>query len=125
MAHILIIEDDETLRKVYTQVLTQHGYEVSSAATGPEGMRLFSQKPVDLLLLDIMLPGGMNGFDILQQLKRDEKLKKVPVIVLTNLDSEKQTAFDYGAIDYFFKAQMELHTLVDKIATHLQQPANT
>jgi DNA-binding response OmpR family regulator len=119
MAHILIIEDDLTLQKVYSEILKKHGYTVSTANTGPEGMRQFSQTNVDLLLLDIMLPGGMNGFDILQQLKRDNKLKHLPVIVLTNLDSEKQTAMDYGAVDYFFKAHMDVSTLIDKVKTHI------
>jgi len=119
MRHILIIEDDETLQKVYSEVLKQHGYTITTASSGPEGMRVFAGTTIDLVLLDIMLPGGMNGFDILTQLKRDDTLKNIPVIVLTNLDTEKQTALDFGASDCFFKATMELQTLVEKIKSRL------
>ena len=120
MAQILIIEDDVTLQKVYSEVLKQHEHSVIVVGSGPEGMRVFAQNPIDLILLDIMLPGGMNGFDILSQLKRDEALKNIPVIVLTNLDSETQTAMDYGAADFLFKATLELNTLVQKVNDHLQ-----
>jgi DNA-binding response OmpR family regulator len=119
MAHILVIEDDLTMQKVYSEVLTKEGFIVTAVGTGPEGMKIIANNTVNLIILDIMLPGGMNGFDILQQLKRDDKLKNTPVIVLTNLDTEKQTAFDYGAVDYYVKSSMELHVLVEKIKTHL------
>jgi len=119
MAHILIIEDDITLQKVYSEVLTKEGFTTSAVGTGPEGMKIIANDKVDILLLDIMLPGGMNGFDILQQLKRDDVLKNIPVIVLTNLDTEKKTVMEYGAVDYFIKSEMDLHELVDKIKSHL------
>lgn len=120
MANILIIEDDQTLQKVYSEVLKQNGHVVTVAGNGPEGMRLFPNQQIDLVLLDIMLPGGMNGFDILSQLKRDDTLKNIPVIVLTNLDSEKQTAKDYGAVDCLFKANMELPALLAAVNSHLK-----
>jgi len=115
MADILIIEDDITLQKVYREILTQKGYTVSVAGTGQDGLQLLKTTSISLILLDIMLPGGLNGFDVLAQIKRDEQYKNIPVIILSNLDTEKQTAFDYGAADYFFKVNMDLRSLVEKI----------
>ena len=66
-----------------------------------------------------MLPAGMNGFDLLEQLKRDEKLKTVPVIVFTNLDSERNVAESMGAVDYIVKANTSIDDLVKKVKSHL------
>lgn len=115
MAQILIIEDDTTLQKVYAEVLKQEGFVTAVAGTGKEAFKLLKESHPSLILLDIMLPGGINGFDILSQVKLNAELANIPVIVLSNLDSERQAALDYGASDYFFKATMDLHTLIEKI----------
>ena len=62
-----------------------------------------------------MLPGGMHGFDLLERLKADEKLKKIPVIVLTNLESEEKVAKDIGAIDYIVKVHVDPKDVMEKI----------
>lgn len=119
MAHILIVEDDSTLQKVYSEVLRKEGFEVTIVSTGPEAMKAIANDHVSIVLLDIMLPGGMNGFEILSQIKNDERVKKVPVIIMTNLDSEKKTGMELGATDYFFKPDLNLHGMINKINEHL------
>src|SRR5437763_1983946 len=106
MAKILLVEDDQLLQEVYRDALTQEGYDVVSTATGKDTLFQAKSFHPDLILLDIMLPGGMNGFDILRDLKADSKLKKTPVIMLTNLDSERKTAMELGVQDYIVKADM-------------------
>jgi twitching motility two-component system response regulator PilH len=63
----------------------------------------------------VMLPGGKNGFDVLEDLKTNPELATIPVIICTNLDSEKETAMEIGASDYFIKANTPVEELVSKI----------
>lgn len=119
MAKILIIEDDRALGKAYHDVLTKNGYNVTLVEDASAALSLLKSDGIELILLDIMLPGTMNGFDLLAYVKRDEKLKSIPVIIMSNLDSEKQTGLDLGAIDYFVKANMDIPTLIEKIKSHV------
>lgn len=112
---VLIVEDDNALAKIIQQKLDKNNVETVIASSGKSGLSSAKTDKPDLILLDIMLPGGMNGFDLLQQLKADEKLKSIPVIILTNLDTEKKTALDFGAIDYIIKPNMSLDEVILKI----------
>jgi DNA-binding response OmpR family regulator len=123
MSSLLIIEDDKTIVSAYKTVLSQEGYTIFASTSGREGLTLLSKEHIDLILLDIMLPDGMNGFDILMQLKQSDKTKNIPVIVMTNLESEKKTALDYGAIDYILKANTDMRQLVEKVKTVLPPTA--
>lgn len=117
MKKILIIEDNEDVVNVYHQILTEEGYEVIQTSFGKIALGMIQTQQPDLILLDIMLPGGMNGFDILEDLKRTGKLPKIPVIVLTNLNTQAETAKELGAIAYLIKADTdpeEILTLVNK-----------
>lgn len=103
----------------------QHkGFEPVVAGTAPEGLGRHSKNSCDLILLDVMLPGGMNGFDILMELKRNESIRSIPVIVMTNLDSECATGMDMGATDYMIKADIDPQYLIKKIQSHLPQTQN-
>jgi DNA-binding response OmpR family regulator len=120
MKHILIVEDNTSLQNVYKEVLTQEGYEVTTVVDGPSCLQTLRTTSIDLILLDIMLPGGMNGFDILMRLKQKSEFSSIPTIVLSNLDSEKQACLDSGAIDYFVKSSMDVAALVSKIKAYFQ-----
>ncbi len=85
------------------------------AKDGADGLALHAREHPDLVILDIMLPGGMNGFDVLEKLKKDDALKKIPVFVITNLESEEKVARQIGAVDYAVKVHIDPHELVDKI----------
>ena len=74
MAKILLIDDDEALCRMYQKELTAKGYEVFTAFDGRSGLTLVHNHKPDLILLDIMLPGEMNGFDVLEQLKKNGPL---------------------------------------------------
>jgi DNA-binding response OmpR family regulator len=116
---ILIVEDDHALQTIYGNKFDQEGFEVLQAYTGQQGLTLAKDRVPDLILLDVMLPEGMNGFDFLEQIRLDERLKKVPVILFTNLDSEKNVAFSMGAVDYVVKANTSIEELVKKVKSHL------
>ena len=119
MKKILIVEDDIKLRQIYDTMLTSEGYEVEQVSTGQEGLTKAKSYIPDLIILDIMLPGGMNGFDLLEQLKRNPATQTIPVIVLTNLDNAKSTALSIGAVEYIVKTNTSIDDVVKKIREYL------
>lgn len=115
MKTILIIEDETQVSKIYEEALTNNGFKTVIAESGNKALTLLQTIKPDLILLDIMLPSGMNGFDILENIKSNSELKKIPVIILTNLDSERKTAMEIGASDYLMKADTSLELIVSKV----------
>jgi two-component system phosphate regulon response regulator PhoB/two-component system alkaline phosphatase synthesis response regulator PhoP len=113
---ILIIEDEKALANVLEKKLLYEGYEVSVACNGQDGMNKVKSTNPDLILLDIVMP-KMNGFEVLENLKKDKKFSSIPVIVLSNsgysIDLNK--ALDLGAIDYLVKAEFDLDEVIKKI----------
>lgn len=112
---VLIVEDNESLQKILVEKITSAGFSVSATGDAQQAIHLIQMNKPNLLLLDIMLPGGMNGFDILEQIKANENSKDIHVIVLTNLETEAQTAYDIGAEDYIVKANISLDEVVSKV----------
>ena len=112
---ILLVEDDKVLAQMYQDKLAHQGFDVVGADTGSKALTVLKSYKPDVILLDIMLTGGMNGFDILRILQHDQSLKDIPVIVLTNLDSEKKTALELGVKAYIIKTQTPLEELVNLV----------
>ncbi len=113
---ILLIEDEEALQQTMAEYLTDEKFEVLGAMDGQIGLTLAQTKSPDLILLDIVLP-KMDGFAVLEEIKKDEKTKNIPVILLTNLESMEniQRAFEKGAVAYLIKADFKLEDVVKKI----------
>ncbi len=80
--HILCIEDEPEMIDLIRLILGRRGFEVIGAAGGKEGLEKVRQEPPDLILLDLMMP-DMDGWEVYQQIKADEKTKTIPVIVVT------------------------------------------
>lgn len=118
MKKILFVEDNIQLQQLYRDILDKQQYETLFVDNGAKALELIKKEFPDLVLLDIMIPGGMNGFDVLETIKRDEKLKNIPVIVCTNLDSERDTALSIGASDYIVKVDVDPQQLIDKITKY-------
>jgi DNA-binding response OmpR family regulator len=99
---ILIIEDDVSILRGLKDNLTFEGYRVHTSTDGQEGLKLALDKHIDLLLLDIMLP-GMNGYEICRRLKKEKP--QLPIIMITARGSEMDTVagLDIGADDYISK----------------------
>lgn len=116
MKTILFIEDEPTLQKTVGQVLEEEGYEIKSALDGEIGLALAKRERPDLILLDLILP-KKDGFEVLKDLKKDEAVKNIPVIVLTNLEgaNEVERALELGATTYLVKVNYELEEVVRKI----------
>ena len=80
--HILCIEDEPEMIDLIRLILSRRGFEVVGAAGGKEGLEKVRENPPDLILLDLMMP-DMDGWEVYQQIKADEKTKNIPVIVVT------------------------------------------
>lgn len=117
---VLIVEDDEGLQKILAEKLAESGITAFAVQSGQQALNKVKNAHPNLVLLDIMLPGGMNGFDVLEQLKANPILKQIPVIVLTNLDTEQRTALDIGAVDYIVKTNISIDKVILKIKNNLQ-----
>ncbi|MCH7951319.1 response regulator [Patescibacteria group bacterium] len=115
MKKILIIEDDQALALAYEKKFSQAAFAVERAEDGHAGLSKATQFEPDIIILDIMLPGGMNGFDILRQLKLSNTTKNIPVIVMTNLAEQGQSALELGAEEYLLKVNISLKDLVKKV----------
>jgi DNA-binding response OmpR family regulator len=120
MKSVLLIEDDEILGKLYREKFINEGFDFQVARSGHQGLDMIRKHKPQAILLDIMLGGGMNGFDVLEELKRNAEFKNTPVIVLTNLDTEKQVAKEIGAADYLVKAQVTPEQVVEKVKSYLE-----
>jgi len=99
---ILVVEDDLSILLGLKDNLIAEGYQVLTASNGIEGLKIALEQQIDLLLLDIMLP-GVNGFEICKKLKIEKPL--LPILMLTARSSEtdKIAGLDYGADDYITK----------------------
>lgn len=119
---ILIIEDDEMLRDVYKEFLVSSGFVVDTAVNGEEGMLKIGTFSPDLILLDIFLP-KMSGFDIIEKLKQDPMLSKIPIIVLTNIYIDKEELINKGVERCLIKAEVTPDIIVGKIHEIFNAPA--
>lgn len=113
---VLIIEDEQDIRTIYAEVLQNAGYVVDQAPNGEVGGDKIKNSDWSILLLDIMLP-GKDGLKILKDLKETPELKKGPVVVLTNLNSEHiiQEAFKLGADGYLIKSEVNPDKVVEEV----------
>ena len=118
---ILVVEDDQFLRELYNQLLTEEGYEVDLAADGEEGLSKISKGGYDLVLLDIMLP-KMDGLEILRRYKKQPSEKpNGSVVLLTNLgqDSIIKEGFNLGASGYLIKSSMNPDQVLSEVKVFL------
>ncbi len=115
MKKILIIEYETSLLKAYQEMFKAEDVRVDIARTGQEGLNAIRLNKPDVILLDILLPGDINGLNVLQRLKFDIDTRNIPIIILTNLDSEEKFAKSLGAKDYLIKSNMTKDDIV-KIA---------
>lgn len=101
---IMIIEDDTHLLKNYVTELELLKYKVVYVTDGGKAVSAVEKEKPDLILLDIMLP-NKNGIDILEELRKDDKFKDLPVVMLTNYGDEEniRRSLELGALDYLKK----------------------
>jgi CheY-like chemotaxis protein len=103
-ALILVVDDNEMNRDMLSRRLERLNYEVIMADNGQRALELLQEQAFDLVLLDIMMP-KMNGYEVLETIKRDPKLRHLPVIMISAVDDLDSVVkcIELGAEDYLFK----------------------
>lgn len=116
MKQILLIEDDPFISDIYTTKFKEAGLSLVVAADGKEGLKKMKEKKPDLVLLDIVLPSA-TGWEILREMERDEKLKNIKVVILSNLSQreEIEKGLKLGAAKYLIKAHHTPSEVVKEI----------
>ncbi|MBD3426816.1 MAG: response regulator [Candidatus Omnitrophica bacterium] len=122
---ILIIEDDKDIAKLVKYNLEKAGFECAVSSTGENALEVLDRNPVDLILLDIMLP-QIDGLEVCRRIKQDEKLSNIPVVMLTAKGEEvdRVVGFELGADDYIVKpfSPRELILRVKAILKRVTKP---
>jgi len=113
---ILIVEDDNFVTEVYSAKLTEMGYETVLAQNGEKGLEILRNDKVDMILLDILMP-VMNGVEMLEEIKKNEEWKHIPVILLTNVGEKEsiQKVRDMGVKNYLIKSHFTPAEVIEKI----------
>ncbi len=111
---ILIVDDEKEMCETVSQVLTPRGYHVLMAHTGRDALALAKQHKPDLIILDLMLP-DTDGWRVCQQLKKEESLKSVPVIMLSGLVDDKPEKGPLELGDAYLSKPFEMRALLEKI----------
>ncbi|MCB1178972.1 MAG: hybrid sensor histidine kinase/response regulator [Leptospiraceae bacterium] len=116
---ILLVDDTPANLKILVKFLDVEGYDLKIALNGFKAIEIAKETPPDLILLDVMMD-GMNGFETCKKIKSDQKLKDIPIIFLTALNSvDKQVeAFESGGVDFISKPLRNEEVLV-RIKNHL------
>ena len=119
MAHVLVVDDSPTEIHVLRTMLEKNGYQVSTAASGEEGIETAKDLQPDLVLMDIVMP-GLNGFQATRKLSKDPNTANIPVIIVStkNQETDKLWGMRQGARDYLTKPVTE-SDLVGKIKSVL------
>ena len=113
---ILIIEDEEILLNLLQKKLTNEGYDISIARDGEEGLLKMKEIKPNLILLDIIMP-RLDGFGVLEKIIKDEELKKIPVIIISNSGQpvELERAKKLGTKDWLIKTEFDPQEVVSKV----------
>lgn len=125
MSKVLLIEDEESLRNLYTKILNAKNYTVEAAADGEEALSVLKIFRPDVIVLDIVMP-NYNGVEFLKILKNDSDLKSIPVVMLTALSEMRKITecLDMGAVGYITKDStveeivQRLNFLIESISVH-------
>lgn len=113
---ILLVEDEEIISDLLQRKLEKEGYEVLVASDGEEGLKSIRETEPDLILLDIIMP-KIGGFEVMEEMNKDPKLKKIPVIIISNSGQpvELERAVELGAKDWLIKTEFDPQEVIEKV----------
>ncbi len=116
--HVLVVDGDQTFARTVCRLLTENGYDASTLSSGSALTEYLLTQPVDLLLLDLSLP-GRDGFSILESIRRDQAYRNLPVLALSAAASQAADATASGASELIAKP-VQVRDLLTKIRAHLR-----
>ena len=116
MSKVMVVEDEASLREIYSIRITAEGYDVISAGDGEEGLAMAVREKPDLILADVMMP-KISGFDMLDILRSTPETSKIKVIMMTALsaDEQRQRGERLGAERYLVKSQVGIEDVINTI----------
>jgi len=121
MSKILVIDDDSDFLLAVQMVLKAHDFEMETAMTPEEGINKVLSTEPDLVILDVMMPTGYEGFDVAREIREKHKLIDLPVLMLTSIHSTKKVPYrfapdeDYLPVDVFLDKPIEPEQLINTI----------
>jgi DNA-binding response OmpR family regulator len=103
--NILVTDDNKETLRMIALILLYEGYMLALAQNGENALKIIEENEIDLILLDIQMPGSLNGFDVCRRLKSNRKTKNIPVIFLSAQTDTKNTVkgFKAGGVDFITK----------------------
>lgn len=115
---VLWVEDDKLISSILEKKFVSSGFDLAHARNGSEALEMIKTFIPDVIVLDLLLP-GMSGFEILQEIKKDERMKNVPAMILSNLSkpSDLEKAKILGANRFLVKAATSLDQIVEEVGT--------
>jgi two-component system, chemotaxis family, sensor kinase CheA len=115
-ATILVVDDSITTRSLEKSILEAHGYRVRLAVDGVEALEQLRAEPADLVIADIDMP-RMNGFELLERMKKDNRLAAIPVVMVTSLEdrADQERGLSLGADAYIVKRKFDQKELLDTV----------
>jgi DNA-binding response OmpR family regulator len=117
---ILVCEDQDAIRHMIQTLMQASGHEVVGVATGAQAVELAMNERFDILLLDLMLPGALDGFDVCKRLRANEPTQKLPIFIISALDDDdaRKRATAVGATAFYSKPfrPLELLEEINRIA---------
>ncbi|MFH0891882.1 MAG: response regulator [Candidatus Falkowbacteria bacterium] len=118
---IILAEDDKFISRAYKDGLERAGFTVIPVMDGVMALEKIKQEKPDMVLLDLIMP-VKNGFEVLKDIKADEAIKNIPIIILSNLgqDSDIEKGRELGAADYLIKSNFSMNEVIEKIKTYLK-----
>lgn len=102
---ILVCEDQDSIRRMIEALVQARGYQVTAVASGAKALDVALTSPPDLVLLDLMLPGQYDGFEVCRRLRSDPTTRAIPVVIISALDDDdsRARATQAGATAYYTK----------------------
>lgn len=119
---ILIIEDDKFFRDLISKKLDAGGFDVAKAVDGKEAFEYLRDNIPSLIILDLILP-GMDGYEVLSVLKKNEKWSQIPVVVLSNLGQREEIdrAMSLGADEYMVKVNYVPDEIIERVQSVIRK----
>ena len=119
---IVLVEDDGLLSSMLSDEFRGEGYEVHQAFDGEEGLEIIRSKNPDLVLLDLLMP-RKNGFEVLREMKEDNSIKDIPVVILTVSENEDriEETMKMGTVDALLKSHHTMKGIVERVNEFLEK----
>jgi len=125
MPRILVVDDDPDFAEIIRLVLSAHGYDVQTASNGEMGLRYARERPPDLVLLDVMMVGVLDGVHVAHMLSDDPALGHPPVIMISSIADSPMSGFfptdEYLPIDAWLSKPVQPQELLRRVAMLLDK----